>query len=120
MENLEKGVRARNEEELPKPHNAEIDLRKEIIDLLKTRKIDDPEIEQKFYEWEEFNDINRIQDERDLDAYIKLGIKKSEILIEADLKNQAIEMLDNLYIMADTNNYSEIDTIKVHLDNLGQ
>ncbi len=117
---MEKPLGSRPDEELPPPHSPEKDIDTTLTTLLRTKGIDNEETENAFHVWEEFYGLEKIEQDNDIDAYIKLFIKKAELFAEAGFTNEALDILENILIMSKANDDLDRDIIETHIDNLSR
>lgn len=115
---MEQPLGSRPEEEIPPPHPPKKDVTLDLIALLNTKGPNDDETKRAFLVWEEFNGLEEIQQDNNVDAYVKLVIKKAELLTEAGFKDEAIKILNDLLIVSQAHYGVELEIITAYIDNL--
>jgi thioredoxin-related protein len=129
MENLEKGGRASKEDLENEPGIGEVktlQIQNEIIHLLKTKGINNGETKNKFEEWNKLKGLDEARDSNDTHKYVVICVEKSEILYHAGFKKEAIELLQNLLLTAESSQdstyepYTDMEIIESYIENFSK
>lgn len=87
-------------EEIRSSENREGELRSRLVEGLKTKGYQDPEVKQVLTEWIVLQEEKVPLGEGRTEGQVRLQIAQAELCLEAELKEEAFELLESAHLQA--------------------